>query len=87
MSYEAGKGDMNDQEIDKLINELDKVAKDCDVYEFGLPIGTIHHEQLRQAVRDWLFNQSDLVVIEQDEITSVKSRAVWAVIVPGKWSR
>lgn len=45
---------MPDEAIDELLDTLDTLARDYDVYEFGLPLGVECQPQFREAVRAWL---------------------------------
>lgn len=66
---------MNDQQIDKLLKELDDIARTADRWEYGLPIGTRENKKLRQAVRNWLLQQSEAIV----------SADLLTIVIPEEW--
>ncbi len=45
------------KQIDNLLGELDRIARDYNAYDFGLPLFNDEqktNDQLREAVRKWL---------------------------------
>jgi hypothetical protein len=45
-----------DDDLDDLIERLDRIARDTDSYEYGLPTGGHPGVRLRAAVHDWLIS-------------------------------
>ena len=48
----------NEKQIDDLLSQLDKYARDCDSYDSGLPIDFVDDDReqndLRNIVKKWL---------------------------------
>lgn len=67
---------MNDEQIDKLLSEIDDIARDVDLYEYGLPImNTRATKKMHQAVRNWLLQQSEAIV----------SADLLTIVIPEEW--
>lgn len=50
----TARGPLADDDIDDLIEQMDRIARDTDSFEYGLPSFGRPREMLRIAVREWL---------------------------------
>lgn len=52
--------DLSDEQVDRLLDELDRMARQYDRYEYGLPVHAADQAAvMRETVRDWLRDVSD----------------------------
>ncbi len=48
------KNTVNNEQIDDLLSALDSIAREYDMYDYGLPGDEENVAKLRQAVTEWL---------------------------------